>query len=83
MSDAVLPDLVKTSLQAAPEAGPRRCCQCENVLTRRPRGRRDARFCRSGCRAKWHAARRDRLLANLADALTRAEAILRELRGEH
>jgi hypothetical protein len=57
------------------------CEQCGTNFEPRRR-RRDARFCRSSCRARWHAARRTALFAELEGTLARAAVIVRELRGE-
>jgi hypothetical protein len=41
---------------------------------------RDAKYCSGRCRARWHAARRAALLAELEAALTRAVQVVREFR---
>ena len=72
------PGSVCTLSSSLPEPEQLRCRECD-ALFRPRRRRRDVKFCGSSCRAAWHSAQRDRRLADLAEALTRATALLREL----
>jgi len=55
------------------------CAHCGVEFTPK-RQRRDTRFCRATCRARWHASRRERLLREIGDALAVAASALGELR---
>ena len=72
-------DTVKTLSNAVPGVSPLACAQCGQPFTPRPRGR-NGRFCRSTCRARWHQAQRTAMLGELEHVLTRAAALVRELR---
>jgi hypothetical protein len=74
------PDSVLTPLRAEPGRAAVACAQCGTSFLPKPRGR-NGRFCRSSCRGRWHAARRERLIDDLADALARATVALVELRA--
>ena len=76
------PVSVCTLASSLPELGQLRCLHCAALFSPRRR-RRDVKFCKPTCRAAWHRTQRERLQADLAGALTRAVAILGELRGEH
>ena len=76
-------DLVCTRLATDPDNSRRACAHCGAPFSLRPRSRRDARFCQPACRARWHAAKRADLLAELERALTRAVEIVRELRERY
>jgi endogenous inhibitor of DNA gyrase (YacG/DUF329 family) len=79
MAEIIAPDLVDTRLRPAVQRTPD-CDQCGGPVVRRPRGRRDARFCSGRCRARWHAAQRSARLTELDDLLGRVAALVRELR---
>ena len=55
------------------------CAQCGASFVPR-RCRRDTRFCRAACRVAWHSAQKAAKLAALDETLTRAVAMVRELR---
>ena len=55
------------------------CEQCGTDFTPRRR-RRDGRFCRPACRARWHQAQCEAVLAELAAVLARAAVLVDALR---
>jgi hypothetical protein len=54
------------------------CEHCGTEFAPRRR-RKDTRFCRTGCRAAWHAAQRAARLGELERLLAQAVALVREL----
>lgn len=66
--------LTRAGLGASPLAA-----HCGGAFSPRRR-RRDARFCKPTCRAKWHTAQRAAVLVELEDAIARAAVLVRELR---
>lgn len=74
------PGSVVTLAPTAPEQTPLVCEHCGASFVPRRR-RRHVRFCRSGCRSRWHAQRKAALFAALDETLTRAAELLRELKG--
>ncbi len=56
------------------------CEACGQPFTPKPRSH-GTRFCGSPCRMRWHVERRERLLRELATALSTAAALVKELRG--
>jgi hypothetical protein len=55
------------------------CEQCGSTFEPRRR-RKDGRFCRAQCRARWHQARRAAALRELAILLANAARVVAELR---
>ncbi len=70
---------VQTLAATGMEAASLDCQQCGAPFTPRRR-RRDARFCKPACRARWHAERRAARLVELEHTLARAATLVRELR---
>lgn len=70
------PDRALTAFNAVPDMT---CAHCQSAFEPKPRGH-GRRFCSSRCRSQWHVARRERLLADLAETLDQAAALIRELR---
>jgi hypothetical protein len=74
------PDSVLTLAGGVLGTTPLVCPHCGSSFIPRRR-RRDVRFCRPACRARWHAKRRAAMLAELEQSLDRAAALVRELRA--
>jgi endogenous inhibitor of DNA gyrase (YacG/DUF329 family) len=55
------------------------CLACGAPVVRRPRGR-DAKFCSTRCRSRWHARHREAALVELEAAIARAAALVATLR---
>ncbi len=70
---------VLTQSGRIPGEDPIVCAQCATPFERRPRGR-NAKFCSTRCRSRFHAAQKAALLDELATTLARATALVRELR---